>query len=181
MNRHRTSRLLLTLAAALLLGLPPAVSWADGPKPFDRGSFKEIVSTRAGTPFILVFWSLTCLHCREELSTLGNLMKKYPGMDLVAVSTDSPGEAASIAEVLRERSLNRCESWVFADSFAERLRAEVDRRWAGELPRTHLFGRDGKARVIVGRIDPSDLEAWARANTLSDGNPPAVGNPGRNG
>lgn len=181
MNRRRTRRLALALAAALLLSLQPAVSWAGGLKPFDRGSYKEIVSARSGKPFILVFWSLTCPYCRDDLALLGNLLKKYPGMDLVVVSTDSPGEAASIAEVLQEHSLDGCETWVFADPFSERLRAEVDRTWYGELPRFHLSGRDGKARVVVGRIDPSDLEAWVSANTLSEGNPPAVGNPGRNG
>ncbi|MBI3391555.1 MAG: redoxin domain-containing protein [Nitrospirae bacterium] len=181
MNRRNARRLSLVFAAVLLVGLQAAFSWAAGLKPFDRGSYKEIVTARSGKPFILVFWSLTCPYCREDLSLLGNLRRKYPGLDLVVVSTDSPGEAPAIAEVLREHSLDGCETWVFADPFSERLRAEVDLTWYGELPRFHLSGGDGKTRVVIGRADPGDLEAWIRANTAPGKIPAAVGNSGRNG
>jgi thiol-disulfide isomerase/thioredoxin len=163
-TRRGARRLPLVFAATLLVGLGPAVSWAADLKPFDRGSYKEILSARSGKPFILVFWSLTCPYCRDDLALLGNLLRKYPSLDVVVVSTDSPGEAPQVAEVLRECFLDACETWVFADPFSERLRAEVDPAWYGELPRFHLSGGDGKTRVIIGRADPVDLEAWIRAN-----------------
>src|SRR3989338_9304397 len=99
----------------------PAIA-AQEIKPFVRGSYQQIVSARQGKPFIVSFWSLTCSYCVVELAMLKKLVKKYPKLDLVLVSTDTPEEEKEIAATLAKYSLDKAEAWVFADDYSERLR-----------------------------------------------------------
>lgn len=152
------------LMLALLLALVPPVT-AQEIRPFVSGSIKEIAAARQGKPFILGLWSLTCPHCREELAALSGLQKKYPGLDVVLVSTDSPEESAEVVATLRQFSLDRAQAWVFSDPFVERLRFEIDPKWHGELPRTYLYEASHQARAFSGKLDPQQIERWIRANS----------------
>jgi thiol-disulfide isomerase/thioredoxin len=145
------------LALCLLVAAVNAA--AQELRPFVSGSIKEIVAGRQGKPFILGLWSLTCTHCREELSTLSGLKKKYPALDLVLVSTDTPVDRAEIQATLGQLGLGRAEAWVFADDFAERLRFEIDPKWHGELPRSYLYDA-ARFRAFSGKPDPRELEQW---------------------
>lgn len=150
-------RIFLTLA--LLLALVPPVA-AQEIRPFVSGSIKEITAARLGKPFILGMWSLTCTHCREELSLLSSMAKKYPNLDLVLVATDTPEEGDAISAMLGQSGLGGAEAWVFADPFAERLRFEIDRKWHGELPRTYLYDSTHVITAISGKLDRQRLEQW---------------------
>lgn len=149
--------------AALLCLMVLSAQAAPDIKPFVRGSMAEISAARQGKPYILAFWSLTCTHCREELGQLGSLLKQHPGLSVVLVSTDTPEEGAEIAATLAEYQLGGAESWVFADSFSERLRASVDKKWRGELPRTYLYDRAHQASAHSGKLRPEQLAAWLQA------------------
>lgn len=148
------------LLAILLCLLAMSAQAAPELKPFVRGSAAEIAATHAGKPYILAFWSLTCTHCREELAVLADLLKRHPAASVVLVSTDTPQDAAAIAATLDEYRLQGVEAWVFADSFAERLRADVDKKWRGELPRTYLYNPAHQPVVRSGKVSPADLAAW---------------------
>lgn len=148
---------------ALLLCLSTAcASAAQELKSFMRGSQQQIISARAGKPFIIGFWSLTCTTCRDELTLLGKLAQKYRNLNLVLVSTDSPEQKQEIAGTLQRYRLGNIESWVFADSYTERLRFEVDPQWYGELPRTYFFDAEGRSTAISGKIDRDQVERWIR-------------------
>ncbi len=149
---------------ALLLCLGAAcASAAQEAKPFVRGSQQEIIFARTGKPFIIGFWSLTCTNCRDDLALFGKLAKKYRNLDLVLVSTDSPEQKREIALTLQHYRLGRAESWVFADSFTDRLRFEVDPQWYGELPRTYFFDADGRSTAVSGKIDHDQFEHWIKS------------------
>lgn len=145
-------------AVAMLLSLQSVA--AQELKPFVRGSQQEIVAARAGKPFIVAFWSVNCTYCGAELAMFGKLLKKYPALDLVLVSTDAPADGKEIAAVLEKHALGRAEAWVFADSHADRLRFEVDPEWYGELPRTYLHGVHKEVRAISGKLEQPDVERW---------------------
>lgn len=132
--------------------------------PFVSGSIKEITTARQGKPFILSLWSLTCAHCRHELAALSGLQKKYPGLDVVLISTDSIEESAELAATLQQFSLNTAQAWVFADPFAERLRFEIDPKWHGELPRAYLYDAAHQVRAFSGKLDPQQLERWVKTH-----------------
>lgn len=148
----------LGLAAFALLIAGQAV--AQELKPFQRGSQQQIVSARAGKPFIVAFWSVNCIYCGAELAMFGKLLKKYPRLDLVLVSTDTLADELEIVAVLEKHALGRVEAWVYADSHADRLRFEVDPEWYGELPRTYFHGVHESVRAASGKIEQVEVERW---------------------
>jgi len=152
------------MALCLAVGpFAPAPAWAAQEiKPFARGSYQQIVAARQGKPFIVNFWSLTCGYCMVELAMLKKLAKKYPKLDLVLVSTDTPEEEKSVSATLAKFSLGKAEAWVFADSYTERLRFEVDRKWQGELPRTYFFSAKGEINAISGKLEYKEVEQWVK-------------------
>lgn len=152
--------LLTGLCLVVLSFSPTPALAAQEIKPFVRGSYREIVAARRGKPFIVNFWSLSCSYCKVELVMLKKLARKYPALDLVLVSTDTPEEEKEISATLAEYSLGKAEAWLFADSFADRLRFEVDRTWQGELPRTYFFGAQGEVNGISGKLEQKALEQW---------------------
>jgi thiol-disulfide isomerase/thioredoxin len=157
---HAALTRLCLCAALLLTGVD---TQAASPRPFVSGSLQTILSRHAGKPFILGFWSLSCSHCREELTLLGALARKFPHMTLVLVSTDTPEDSAAIEATLRDYALDSPETWVFADPDSDRLRYQIDRRWYGELPRTYLYDKDGSATAYSGNVDAARFEDWIRA------------------
>lgn len=88
-------------------------------------------------------------------------MKKRPALKLVLVDAspfgDEPGEVRS---ALAKAGLIKQENWLFADSFEEKLRFEIDPKWWGEMPYTLLIGRDGKVEPVTGIMDFGMLGQW---------------------
>ena len=97
-----------------------------------------------------------------ELDILKKLIKKYPGIDLVLVSTDTPEEEKSVSATLAKFSLGKADAWVFADSFTERLRFEVDKKWQGELPRTYFYSTKNEVTAISGKLEYKEVEQWVK-------------------
>lgn len=145
----------------LLLCLSCACSSATQiTKHFVRGSYQEIVSAHTGKPFIISLWSLDCTYCLDDMVLFGKLSKKYHNLDLVLISTDTPEQMKEIARTLQKYPLKQAESWVFADSFVERLRYEVDTQWYGELPRTYFYDAQGNVLALSGKLDYGQIERW---------------------
>lgn len=146
------------LVLALLLAAMPAS--AQEIQAFVRGSQQAIVTAHQGKPYILALWSLECTHCVDDMVMLGGLLKKHPKLGIVLVSTDAPEQKQVIARMLKRYRLERAESWVFADSYSERLRYEIDPQWYGELPRTYFFDAQGHADAVSGRLERVQVERW---------------------
>ena len=86
-----------------------------------------------------------------------------PDLKLVLVAADPvPQDPARVSATLARAGLANSESWSFTDRFYERLRYEIDPAWAGELPRTLMIDRDGKAQVLPGVADLADRQSLAR-------------------
>ncbi|MDD5300274.1 MAG: TlpA disulfide reductase family protein [Gallionella sp.] len=154
---------LMALCFAILFFAPtPAVAVQQEIKPFVQGTYQQIVSARQGKPFILGFWSLSCGYCKVELAMLKKLARKYPKLDLVLVSTDTPEEEKMVSATLAKLSLNKAETWLFADGYADRLRFEIDKKWYGELPRTYFFNTNGEVKAISGKLEQGEVEQWIK-------------------
>jgi len=153
---------LMGLCLGVLSVVPLTALAAQEIKPFVRGSYQQIISARQGKPFIINFWSLTCSYCKVELGMFKKLVKKYPKLDLVLVSTDSPEEEKSVAATLAKLSLGKVEAWVFADSYTERLRFEVDKKWFGELPRTYFISANNEVKAVSGKLGQDEVELWIK-------------------
>lgn len=128
--------------------------------PFVKGSFAEIKEQRKDQPFILVFWSESCSYCMKELALFGQLQKQFPAVELVTVATDPFLEDETVKTVLARSRLEVDQTWVFAEQFPERIYADIDKRWRGELPVTHFFGRDNREVRHMGVIKEDELVEW---------------------
>ena len=171
MNRRTPSAfgiLLVFLASITLVQaderVPSRFNGAENVRPFVAGSLTSLVAAHAGRPFVLAFWSVTCAHCPSELKVLGELKRQYPKLDVVLVAADTPDDAADAARMAGEYALGRTEQWVFADDMPERLRFEIDKRWLGELPRTHFYDRQHKLESVAGVVPRQILAAWIKKN-----------------
>lgn len=151
------------LAAAGLL-LASAIVLADeAPRPLRQGDYARLVQAHTGKPFIVALWSISCTHCPADLAIFERVLARHADLDLVLVSTDTPEEGEMINQVLQRYHLaGKVGSWVFADSYAERQRYEVDPQWYGELPRTYFFDARGKASGVSGVLDEQEVTTWLR-------------------
>ncbi len=145
------------LAAASLAG--PAAGQAL-PRPLLAGSFREIVATHRQHPFAVLLWSLDCAPCRDDLGRWADRLRVHPGIDLVLVSTDRPALSREVSALLRRLGLAGVESWIFAAANEERLRAEIDPRWHGEVPRSYLYCGGRRLRSVSGLPGPQVLAEW---------------------
>ncbi len=130
------------------------------PRPFMPGSLSEILSARQGRPFLLILWSVDCPPCRKELDLLAKTHRAYPKLDLVLIATDDIASAKEAEAILKEHGLGDVESWMFADSNAQRLRYEIDPRWYGELPRGYFYDAAHNRLGLSGALRPEHLQAW---------------------
>jgi len=152
------------LLVALGIGLLAVSSFAaPSPlKPFERGSWREVLRAHAGRPTLVHFWGVTCGPCKLELPELGKFMKDHPGIDVVTISADLvPNLPDATQAMLDKAGLASAENFVFGDGYVERLRFEIDPSWQGDIPRTMLIGRDGAISTIEGTADRSDLDKWS--------------------
>lgn len=128
--------------------------------PFIKGSFSKIKKQHHNKPFVLVFWSESCSYCMKELAMFGKLQKQYPDLELVTVATDAFLEDDIVNDVLNRSQLDLKQTWVFADQFPERIYADVNKRWRGELPVTHFFDRNNQEIRHLGIVKEDELIVW---------------------
>jgi thiol-disulfide isomerase/thioredoxin len=130
-------------------------------KPFERGSWNDILRSHAGRPTIVHFWGVTCGPCKVELPLLGEFMKAHPAINMVTISADLVPDLPGATRLMLEKSgLQSAENWIFSDGFVERLRFEIDPAWQGDIPRTLLIARDGAVTTIEGSAEIPDLQKW---------------------
>ncbi len=155
------------LVAALVALASFATARADS-FPFERGSWTKLREAHAGQPTVVHFWGLTCGPCLVELPHWGKLAAERRDLKLVLVAADPlPQDPERLTAKLEQAGLGKIESWRFTDRFYERLRYEIDRGWAGELPRTVMIGRDGNITVLPGVADLARVRAWLDAHSKS--------------
>lgn len=158
------------LIAALLVALSSVGPvHAASPLPFERGSWAKLRAEHAGQPTVVHFWGLSCAPCLAELPHWSELARQRPDLRLVLVAADPmPQDPERIADTLARAGLANHESWSFSDRFYERLRYEIDPAWVGELPRTLMIARDGKATVVPGVADLDRVRAWLDTQSNSN-------------
>lgn len=137
-----------------------STSWADQEpvKPFDIGSYQQLLANHAQQPFMLVIWSITCSSCLKEMELLGTLHQKWPDLKIVMLATDDATATAEIQAILDKNRLNDTENWAFASENSQKLRFEIDPRWYGELPRTYFFDAGHQREGISGVLSQRDYE-----------------------
>lgn len=131
-------------------------------KSFERGSWQKLLRSHAGHPTLVHFWGVTCGPCKVERPELGKFMKQHPSVDVVTIDADLvPNSDAAAMSMLKDAGLSSAENWMFNDSFAERLRYEVDPAWQGDIPRTILISGSGDMATVEESTEPATLTKWS--------------------
>jgi predicted amidohydrolase YtcJ len=162
MNRLQRRLRTAAVAGAIAAGIGAAATPAAGHelRPFRAESVEAIRQAHKGKAFVLAFWSIHCEPCRDEMAVWRNVRRRYPGVPVLLVSTDAPGERAAAVAFLARYDPGPVETWIFDDEFTERVRFAVDRSWRGELPRTYLYDAAHRADARSGKLDGRWLEGW---------------------
>jgi thiol-disulfide isomerase/thioredoxin len=148
------------LLTVLLASGFSAQAQQDNFQAFTANSFAEIKAGFAGQEFLVGLWSVDCPPCLVELDMMGELLALNPDLPFVLISTDPIEEREAAAEFLEDFGLAGMQSWMFADSFTERLRFTVDPGWYGELPRSYFFDSDHQQQSHSGIMTPELLQSW---------------------
>jgi len=152
------------IALGLLLVFATGMAAAEGRlKPFESGSLAEILKSREGQPFILMFWSVDCASCMQELDAMSASLKKHPGLNLVMIATDDAAMSGPVLTMLAKHGLGEVESWIFGGASAQKLRYEVDPAWFGELPRSYFYDQAHQRLALSGALTERHLDAWMTA------------------
>ena len=145
------------------------------PQAFQVGEMQRIVTRHGAGPLLVNFWSAHCAPCLQELPLLKQLAERHRHWQLVLVSTDGPEQAPAVTAALRRHGIDPARTWLFAEANAPALRFDVDRRWAGELPRSYFFIDGRRVGAFSGQLDAARIEQlFAPA---SPGAPPPAANP----
>lgn len=148
------------LLISLLLGMMSQAAADDNFRPFTADSFAEIKAEFAGQEFLVGLWSVDCPPCLVELDLMGTILEDNPDLPFVLISTDSIEDREWAHDFLLDFGLAERESWMFADSFEERLRFSIDPSWYGELPRSYFFDADHQRQSHSGILTRELLEQW---------------------
>jgi thiol-disulfide isomerase/thioredoxin len=114
-------------------------------------------------PLLVNFWATWCGPCREEFPDLVKLRAHYAAeqIDFALVSLDDVSDIeTAVPDFLSESGAGALPAYLLHaedDSAAINL---VDPKWAGELPATFLYDRQGKVVYShKGRINVPELSA----------------------
>ncbi|MDP6652171.1 MAG: hypothetical protein QGF90_08715 [Gammaproteobacteria bacterium] len=91
---------------------------------------------------------------------MGKILQLNPDLPFVLISTDSIEPREFSEEFLEDFQLSEIESWMFADSFVERLRFSIDPNWYGELPRSYFFDANHEMDAHSGIMSQELLTEW---------------------
>ena len=137
-------------------------------KPFIKGSFQQIQLEHKERPTIITFWSESCAFCMKELALLGRLIKNYPQVEIVSITTDPFLDGQTVRQILSSKNLQNVQKWVFADDYVEPLYFDVDHNWRGELPLTYFIDRKNNMIKHLGVIKEDELIDWLAEQVKKD-------------
>lgn len=166
--RYRQHAVMRGLFLLLTLTFMNVTVAAESIRPFTMGSLAQVLETRAGKPFMLVFWSLDCQYCPTELKMLGELKRSHPKLDVVLIATDTVNDTPQLISRAESYGVGKIEQWVFAEDMPERLRFEIDRRWYGEVPRTYFYDQKHQREAKTGLVSRKLVEDWLARNATPD-------------
>ena len=152
----------LLLAVAFCIQTPhanAAPKAAPLPYPTSVDALKKQIAARKGKVVLVNFWATWCTPCVAELPLLEKLQKQNAKkLSVLLVSADETGQRAQAAQLLGQKG-HTGPSWIMAGSPENFLKKFDPKAKELSLPRTYLFGRDGKLLKAVSADEAKNLEA----------------------
>lgn len=150
-------KIYLSLLLLLLISFN-APSQAE-PSAFTSGSYRQILTSNANQPFMLVIWSINCSSCLKDMELLNTIHKSRPELKMIMLAADEPSATDQIQQILERNQLSGIENWAYADENTQKLQFEIDPKWYGELPRTYFFDKTHQRTGVSGVLSKEDYDA----------------------
>jgi len=99
----------LVIAVFCLL-VVPVKSFALTLELFDESSLAAIKKRHEGQAFVLVFWSVRCEFCGQEMSYWRVLKRKHPGVPVIMVSMDPPSHQQEVGRFIESHNPGKASS-----------------------------------------------------------------------
>lgn len=119
-------------------------------KPFQKGSYQQILKQYKGQPLVLILWSVTCSSCLSEMPLIQQIYQQNPKLNIIMLSVDGPEFYQEMVQIIQQQKLTTIEHWGFIEDNSPILRYAIDSRWYGELPRTYFFDREHHKAGVSG-------------------------------
>lgn len=137
----KPSRILSTVAAALLLAAAPA-----GPDvPVVRSVDAILALAPPGQLRVLHFWATWCGACKKDLPNVRQLAKALDGagVPLIGISLDSPDNGPAVAAYVRDQHLYFPNA-ILDSPDPTPIVNRLDPAWEADLPATFVVSKSGK-------------------------------------
>ncbi len=153
--------LFLLLAVPFSTKMAPAKP-APWPAPTSVEALKKQIVARKGKVVLLNFWATWCTPCVAELPLLEKLQKQNSKkLSVMLVSADESSDRPKAAQLLRQKGHSGA-SWIIAGNESDFLKKFDPKSGDFALPRTYLFGRDGKLIKALTADESKNLEATVK-------------------
>lgn len=152
-------KITLAVLALTLAGNHWALADQAAIKPFNPGSYQQILAASADQPLMLAVWSVDCPSCLKDMEILSKIHEKRPALKIVMLATDDAEALPEIQRIIDSHKLSGLENWAFASDNPEKLRYEIDPAWYGELPRTYFFDAAHQREAKSGAMTLEQFEA----------------------
>ena len=155
-------------ASARVAAVRPVVTEIDG------DGLKNLLQrgeAGAARPLLINFWATWCVPCRKEFPDLVKIDSDYRGrgLEFVVISADDVSELKTGVPKFLGQMRAGMPAFLLNATDTEAAIAQVDPTWAGELPATFLFDRQGKLVFKhTGIINAADLRAQIEKAVTSD-------------
>lgn len=104
----------------------------------------EMVNQAKPKPTLVNIWASWCEPCREEIPFLVEFAEKYPGMNIMLVSADSP-DALELAGKILDNLNSPFTRYVKDDAETEFI-TTLFPDWGGAIPVTLIYDKEGKLK-----------------------------------
>lgn len=158
----------MTRLVTLVLVLLCNQALAAGLQPLTTDSLTTLNQRYSGVRHAIIYWSLDCLPCRDELQQLGTQLTGRK-VAISLVNTDRRERQPQAADLLRQYGVRQLDNWQFADPVPARLRAAIDPNWYGALPRSYAITASGKVYPHTGKTPLPQLLRWLQASQSTGG------------
>lgn len=156
----------LVIAVFCLL-VVPVESFALTLELFDESSLAAIKKRHEGQAFVLVFWSVRCEFCGQEMSYWRVLKRKHPGVPVIMVSMDPPSHQQAVGRFIESHNPGKGEFWIFASDRQQSIRRAVDRNWADKMGRIYLYDVGHRRTYNSGVMNRSKVNDWMSVQVCS--------------
>lgn len=127
-------------------------------RPFEKGSYQQILRQYKDQPLVLILWSMTCSSCLSEMPLIQKIHQQNPRLNMVMISVDGPEFYQEMWQIIKREKLSTIEHWGFAEDNSPALRYIIDGSWYGELPRTYFFDKQHHKAGISGVLSLQQYE-----------------------